>query len=425
MDFLKKQNSILSSLNIKQQNDTEPVNYTPIFTGFGTVTGINFTWARKGANIEIVGTFTIGTHTAVEAQITLPIVGGVQLTTPTTIATSARGFISISNSSTVGLNEIIVLAEANKSYFVFAKQGPATKALGNQLMSVGTQATVHALIPIQGWSAFDLAVSSLLLSLPTSKENNFSAIVNSDGTLASKSSDWINSVVKNSTGNYTITFKSGVFTVAPACVVTPSQGNQYDRITATPTSTNVNIIMYQNGVLADLAFNIIAQKQSNDYSAPGVYAGNVSREKIVFLKDVKPYNIDGGASVVGLQTRQLNTIEGDSSIVTLASNQFTLQPGEYDTEAFGFAYVSLSSISMIWNVTLNQLALLGPGNYLNTAFNHLLPLPVSGILSPNVVTTYELRQYLSNNRATDGLGLAHDIVGYNNTYSQVKIRKLK
>ena len=46
--------------------------YTPIFTGFGTPSSVNFHWVRLGNRIFVNGRWTCGTTTAVEARISLP-----------------------------------------------------------------------------------------------------------------------------------------------------------------------------------------------------------------------------------------------------------------------------------------------------------------------------------------------------------------
>jgi hypothetical protein len=51
---------------------TEFTAWTPTFTGFGTVTTIDFKWRRNGDRLEFYGTATAGTVTAAQALISLP-----------------------------------------------------------------------------------------------------------------------------------------------------------------------------------------------------------------------------------------------------------------------------------------------------------------------------------------------------------------
>jgi hypothetical protein len=46
--------------------------YTPTFTGFGTVSDVEFVWWRQGKNIHVRGKFTSGTPTAVIAAVSMP-----------------------------------------------------------------------------------------------------------------------------------------------------------------------------------------------------------------------------------------------------------------------------------------------------------------------------------------------------------------
>lgn len=47
-------------------------SYTPTFQGFGTVSGVDFKWSRKGEDLYLSGRFTTGNVTSDEAQVSLP-----------------------------------------------------------------------------------------------------------------------------------------------------------------------------------------------------------------------------------------------------------------------------------------------------------------------------------------------------------------
>jgi len=67
------------------------VAYTPTLTGFGTATGVSFFSRRVGDAIEIMGRFTPGTTTAVEARCTLGYNGGnANISSDATIVPSLR-----------------------------------------------------------------------------------------------------------------------------------------------------------------------------------------------------------------------------------------------------------------------------------------------------------------------------------------------
>jgi len=55
--------------------------------------------------------------------------------------------------------------------------------------------------------------------------------------------------------------------------------------------------------------------------------------QVAILRDVKANDTHGGTSNGGTQTRELNSVEGDTEIVELSSNQFRLVPGRYRVQA--------------------------------------------------------------------------------------------
>src|SRR5690606_1741032 len=63
--------------------------------------------------------------------------------------------------------------------------------------------------------------------------------------------------------------------------------------------------------------------------------------KVAYLKDIKPSGTAGGECTAGIwHTRDLNTVEGDSDIVNLSANSFTLQPGRYEVDGIVPAFLS-------------------------------------------------------------------------------------
>lgn len=137
---------------------TDPITYTPTFTGLGTVTGINFVSWREGANLLVKGTFTTGTPTATEARISLGFGGGnSNVTALSTLPTlSAAGTTEVTNfSSTV--YKISALIEPSVSYITMGNQantvGGLLKQNGNALFGASVTVSVLLKIPIQGWSS--------------------------------------------------------------------------------------------------------------------------------------------------------------------------------------------------------------------------------------------------------------------------------
>jgi hypothetical protein len=127
--------------------------YTPTFTGFGTTTNNALFWRRIGDSIEIVGKFTSGTTTAVEARISLPnglIVDSTKLPT-------IRGVGQVYQGQN-GALEVETLAEPNVNYMTFGYQyssggGGLTKQTGSTTFGPSVDYSLEARIPISGWSS--------------------------------------------------------------------------------------------------------------------------------------------------------------------------------------------------------------------------------------------------------------------------------
>lgn len=152
------------------------------------------------------------------------------------------------------------------------------------------------------------------------------------------------------------------------------------------------------------------------------------RRKTVYLKDVKASGIAGGASTSGAyQTRVLNTLEGDTSFVSLVSNQFTLQPGTYHIEASAPSNASNQHRIKIRNITDSTDSIIGSSS---TNGNSSSPFTVTshsflcGIISITSAKTFELQHRVGTSRAPDGYGPGLPF-GDADVYSQVKITKVR
>lgn len=142
-------------LLVERRIPSELVSYTPTFTGFGTVTSIEFTRRRLNDCDEIIGKFTTGSTTSVEARVSL----ASGLTSDTAKIPSIRqsGMYARGGSSSAAKGGF-VLIEPTVGYFTFGSndtlnstsKDPLAKVLGTDTAS-GFVYSVHALIPISGW----------------------------------------------------------------------------------------------------------------------------------------------------------------------------------------------------------------------------------------------------------------------------------
>jgi hypothetical protein len=131
---------------------SDSTTYTPVFTGFGTVTAINCFYARRGDAVDLNLTFTCGTSTATPGLISLPpgaVVDSAEVTTPmimgdggTNGATANQYKLKVAG----GLSTV-ELAVQN------ASQGALTSVNASTITGAGTVVSVSARIPIAGWSS--------------------------------------------------------------------------------------------------------------------------------------------------------------------------------------------------------------------------------------------------------------------------------
>ncbi len=146
--------------------------------------------------------------------------------------------------------------------------------------------------------------------------------------------------------------------------------------------------------------------------------------QVVHLKDVRASGVAGGSFTSGsYQTRTLNTVEGDTSLVTLAANQFTLPTGKYLIEGVAQAYFCQNHKLRLRNITDSTDSLIGladfsySSNMGSTAF-------VGGTVEITSTKVFELQHRCAITRAADGFGLTAAF-GDNEVYAHIKITKVR
>ena len=156
-----------------KSNMSNPVDYTPTITGFGTPTGVNFEWSRLGKFLIVDGKLTVGTSTAVEAQITLP--SGLTIALPH----STTQVIGNGARSTTSAEYDLVLGTDGDTFVNFGRQdasGGGLSAVNGNTWSSG-DLSFHFMVPIAEWSS-DV---TLLAGIPVQKVA-YVKDVKSDGT---------------------------------------------------------------------------------------------------------------------------------------------------------------------------------------------------------------------------------------------------
>jgi hypothetical protein len=219
-------------------------------------------------------------------------------------------------------------------------------------------------------------------------------------------------------------------------------GTQYGRVyhtvaASSANATPVNIIF--QAVSENLYFNISTTGGSttllgdDSLNESFTQVTNITRQflaavptqKVAYLKDVKASGTAGGTFTSGAwQTRTLNTIEGDSEIVSLATNQFTLGIGKYLIEATAPAVTVDQHQSKIRNITDSTDDILGSSVYSRSTGGDQNNSVIVSTLTLTSSKTFELQHRCVTTTATFGFGSAATF-GVDVTYSQVKITKLR
>ena len=267
-------NSTYTTLNA--DTDWASCNFSTLaWQGLGTVTNA-LECKRQGGDLLIKGRFTTGTVSAVEARMNLPTWNGVQLLSagiqkiPVIQLAGSPLIFNAPNSSF-----FVPLIEPSVSYITFGLQASITnagltKVTGSALTGSSVVQSINARIPIEGWQNSNIIIGQFngLESCTDSYEctDVFSANVSSGGTVSNENIDWINGNISPSSNLYPISFKTGVFTVAPNCVATATSTSivTIQEYTAA-TNSGVTMATVAGGAGSPQAFKIVCQKQGVDY----------------------------------------------------------------------------------------------------------------------------------------------------------------
>lgn len=207
-----------SSNAVRADNSDYPwTAYTPVFTGFGTVTVSNCFHSRKGTDLLLRCKWTNATSTGVEARISFP----GTLVSDSGIATLEQaGFVSRNGGAGTGFYNAVVLREPSVSYVTFGMQGPSNAALAKVTGGTFTGATdvisMEARIPIQGWTENQRTPMLLgtVFSSTGGQAKVESALISSTGVVTADNA-WISNCVVTDTSLYTCAMTG--WSTMPAC----------------------------------------------------------------------------------------------------------------------------------------------------------------------------------------------------------------
>lgn len=142
-----------------------------------------------------------------------------------------------------------------------------------------------------------------------------------------------------------------------------------------------------------------------------------------YLKDVKANNTDGGAATTSYSTRTLNEVTGDTSIVTLSSNQFTLGGGKYLVHFKAPGLNCSAHKAKLYDIT-NTADIVFGSSVKSSSVNQDTWSEGFTTLEITSPTVYEIQHIAGTATATLGFGGANNL-GDTEIYTQVKITKVK
>ena len=162
-----------------------------------------------------------------------------------------------------------------------------------------------------------------------------------------------------------------------------------------------------------------------EFSDDATFLAAVPVQKVAYLKDVKAATVNGGTFTQGAwQTRTLNTVSGNSEIVALSANQFTLNSGRYAIEAYAPAYEVAGHKAKLRNITDSADELIGSTEFSNTGGANSQASIITGSIEIASTKVFEIQHYCGSTGTTTGFGRDAN-VGVDEIYTQVKITKLR
>jgi len=147
-------------------------------------------------------------------------------------------------------------------------------------------------------------------------------------------------------------------------------------------------------------------------------------KSVAIIADVKAQGVHGGSSLAASwNTRNLNTeIDDPQGIVSIASNQFTLQAGTYYIEWACPVYDVGTHVTRLWNVTTSSLAATGKSTPASATYNVSNDSSGATIQTVTSATAFKLQHYTTSAKASTGLGIGAP--SGNSVFTLVKIHKI-
>ena len=194
---------------------------------------------------------------------------------------------------------------------------------------------------------------------------------------------------------------------------------------------NTSSGVYRLDAYAELDMNTnkissVAEPQYPQDAATMNYVDTTIVRPFLHIRDSKTFSTAGGTATGGTwHHRDLNYIV-DNTITgaSLSSNQIYLPSGEYYIEASAPAFSAGRHMAILRQGSAGAVEVLGTSEYTAITASSTRSLVCGRFTTIVTPTYYQIQHWCELTRATNGLGIEHNITDFTNTYTEVKITKL-
>ena len=152
---------------------------------------------------------------------------------------------------------------------------------------------------------------------------------------------------------------------------------------------------------------------------------DVGSSKVAYAKDLKPSGTHGGDCTSGTYVkRDLNSLTGDSSFISINNSQIFLSPGTYRIDASAPGYLENLHKAKLVNMTSGQTLIVGTTERSHTQYGSVSYSKLMGEFTITEASSFEVQHRCTTSRTIVGFGVAASF-GEDEVYTQVKIEKVK
>ena len=152
--------------------------------------------------------------------------------------------------------------------------------------------------------------------------------------------------------------------------------------------------------------------------------GERGLSEIAYIRDQKASNVAGGTCTAGSWiTRDLNTLGGDTTFISLSNDSFVLQPGKYFIEVNAPGFGIGSHQAKLKVIETNTDVLFGTGMVSHPTSPSTTHSVISGEIVVSEVSSFEIQHRCSNSKNNLGFGWPMNFTDSPEIYTQVKIIK--